>query len=190
MNEKRFERVGVFADVQNLYYSARHLYGKRVDFNAVLKAATDGRILVKAMAYVVRADEPMEHTFFDALQKGGWELKMKDLQTFAGGQQKGDWDVGLTVDIIRMIPVLDAVVLCSGDGDYLPLVEYLREVGVQVEVISFGRSSSGKLKEAIDKFTDMDLDPETFLRQPKSGSAVAHTPEPEPPAPRFFTDEQ
>ncbi len=163
----RYQRVGVFADVQNLYYSARYLYSKRVDFNAVLAAAVNGRHLARAMAYVVQAKEPLEHTFFDALQKGGWQLKVKELQTFAGGQQKGDWDVGLTVDIIRTIPAVDTIVLCSGDGDYLPLAEYLKELGVGFEVVTFGRSCSGKLREAAERFVDMDEDQGKFLRQPK-----------------------
>lgn len=173
------QRVGVFVDVQNLYYSARHLYNLRVNFNEVLKAATNGRQLIRAYAYVVRAQEPLEHTFFDALGKAGFELKMKDLQTFAGGQQKGDWDVGLTVDAIKLAPKLDVVVLCSGDGDYLPLVEYLKSTGTTVETVAFGRSCSAKIKEQTDRFVDLDLEPRRFLMRPTKvpqRSAIRRTP--------------
>jgi uncharacterized LabA/DUF88 family protein len=77
--------------------------------------------------------------------------KTKDLQVFAGGAKKGDWDVGLAVDAIKMAPRLDAVIIASGDGDYIPLVEYLQTM-TQVEVISFGKSTSMKLKEKISPF--------------------------------------
>ena len=89
------QRVGVFVDVQNLYYSARNIYNSRVKFNEVLEAAVAGRKLIRAIAYVVQADMPEEHTFFEALEKAGFEVKVKQLQTFAGGHQKGDWDVGI-----------------------------------------------------------------------------------------------
>ena len=104
-----------------------------------------------------------EQSFFEALQKLGIETKTKDLQIFAGGAKKADWDVGLAVDAISMAPKLDTVVIISGDGDFIPLVEYLqRNQGIQVEVISFGRSSSGKLIEATDDFLDMDKDVKRF----------------------------
>ena len=113
-------------DVQNLYYSARNMYNSRVKFNEVLNMAVADRRLIRAIAYVVKADMPEEHTFFEALEKAGFEVKVKELQTFAGGHQKGDWDVGITIDIIKMMNKLDVVVLCSGDGDYVPLLEYLQ----------------------------------------------------------------
>ncbi|HVY67558.1 MAG TPA: NYN domain-containing protein, partial [Patescibacteria group bacterium] len=123
------QRVGVFVDVQNLYYSARNLYNARVKFNEVLDSAVGGRRLIRAMAYCIKADMPEEHTFFEALEKSGFEVKMKDLQTFAGGHQKGDWDVGIAMDIIKLMNKLDVVVLCSGDGDFVPLLEYLQMTG-------------------------------------------------------------
>jgi uncharacterized LabA/DUF88 family protein len=138
------QRVGVFVDVQNLYYSARNMYQARVNFNAILKAAVGERRLVRAIAYVVQADMPDEHTFFEALEKAGFEVKRKELQTFAGGHQKGDWDVGIAMDIIKLMNKLDVVVLCSGDGDFVPLLEYLQMTGQMTETIAFGKSCSGK----------------------------------------------
>ena len=157
------QRVGVFIDIQNLYYSARNIYNSRVNFNEVLKAAVGERHLMRALAYVVKADMPEEHTFFDALDKAGFEVKVKELQTFYGGSQKGDWDVGIAVDIIKMKDKLDAVVLCAGDGDYIPLVEFLQFSGLLVEVCSFGKSTSGKLKEHADSFIDLDQNQKKFL---------------------------
>lgn len=172
------QRVGVFVDVQNLYYSARNIYNSRVNFNEVLKAAVGDRKLIRAIAYVVQADMPEEHTFFEALEKAGFEVKAKDLQTFAGGHQKGDWDVGIAMDIIKLMSKLDVVVLASGDGDFIPLLEYLQMSGQLTETVAFGKSCSGKIKELTDHFIDLDEDPRKFLMPMKSGANKPQTPAP------------
>jgi uncharacterized LabA/DUF88 family protein len=157
------QRVAVFIDTQNLYHSAKNLYHAKVNFNNVLKDAVADRTLVRAIAYVVTTEGGEEQGFFEALAKIGIEAKTKDLQIFAGGAKKADWDVGMAIDAIKMAPKLDAVVLATGDGDFVPAVEYLKTTGgCQVEVISFGRSSSGRLKEAVDEFMDMDDDPKRY----------------------------
>ncbi|MFA5936356.1 MAG: NYN domain-containing protein [Candidatus Paceibacterota bacterium] len=157
------QRVGVFIDTQNLYHSARNLYKARVNFGAVLKEAVAGRKLVRAVAYVITSETGEEKSFFDALEKLGIETKTKDLQVFYGGFKKGDWDVGLAVDVIKFTPKLDAVVLVAGDGDYVPMVEYVQSMGTQVEAISFGKSTSSKLREAVDDFIDLSLNPRKYL---------------------------
>jgi len=157
------QRVGVFIDAQNLYHSARNLYKGRVNFGAVVKDAVAGRKLVRAVAYVITTEGGEEKNFFEALTKFGIETKTKDLQIFHTGTKKGDWDVGLTVDAIKMAPRLDSVVIVSGDGDYVPLVEYLQTMGVQVEVVSFGKSTSSKLREAVDDFIDLSDNPRKYL---------------------------
>jgi uncharacterized LabA/DUF88 family protein len=157
------QRVGVFIDTQNLYHSARNLYQARVNFGAVLKDAVAGRKLVRAVAYVITTEAGDEKNFFEALSKIGIETKTKDLQIFPGGAKKADWDVGLAVDAIKMSPRLDCVVIVSGDGDFVPLVEYLQTIGVQVEVVSFGKSTSGKLREATDDFVDLSAEPKKYL---------------------------
>lgn len=163
------QRVGVFVDVQNLYYSARNMYSARVKFNEVLNAAVAGRKLIRAIAYVVKADMPEEHTFFEALENAGFEVKVKELQTFAGGHQKGDWDVGIAIDIIKMMNKLDVVVLASGDGDYVPLLEYLQMTGQFTETLAFGKSCSSKIKELTDYFIDLDENPRKYLMPIKGG---------------------
>jgi len=155
--------VGVFVDVQNLYYSARNIYNARVNFAALLKETVGVRKLIRAITYVIRAQMPEEQTFFDALAKAGFEVKSKDLQVFFGGVKKGDWDVGITMDMIKMMNKLDAIVLASGDGDYIPLVEYLKNFGVRVEMVAFGKSASSKLIDVVDDFIDMDASPKKFL---------------------------
>lgn len=158
------QRVGVFIDAQNLYHTAKHLYHSRVNFGAVVKDAVAGRSLIRAIAYVITTESGDERAFFDALLKVGIEAKTKDLQIFAGGSKKADWDVGLAVDAIKIAPKLDAIVIVSGDGDFVPLVEYLRtNMGCQVEVAAFGKSTSMKLKESVDEFLDLDENPKKYL---------------------------
>ncbi len=158
------QRVGVFIDAQNLYHSAKNLYKRRVNFGNILKDVVGDRKLIRAIAYVITSEAGDEATFFDALTKLGIETKTKDLQIFVGGQKKADWDVGLAVDAITMAPKLDAIVILSGDGDFVPAVEYLQKhSGVQVEVASFGKSSSAKLIEAVDDFMDLSNDTKRYL---------------------------
>jgi len=156
------QRVGVFIDTQNLYHSAKNLYQAKVNFGNVLKDAVAGRQLIRARAYVVHTETGEEQPFFEALEKLGIEIRTKELQVFFGGAKKADWDVGMAIDAIKMSQKLDAVVIASGDGDFVPLVEYMRPY-CQVEVISFGRSSSGRLKEAADDFVDLDDNPKRYL---------------------------
>lgn len=159
------QRVGVFIDTQNLYHSAKNLYdGAKVNFAEVLKAAIGDRILIRAIAYVISTEGGEEQAFFDALRTMGIETKVKDLQIFAGGAKKADWDVGMAVDAIKLSPKLDAIILATGDGDFIPVVEYVRmNSGAQVEVISFGKSSSARLIEEADDFIDMDSDHKRYL---------------------------
>lgn len=158
------QRVGVFIDVQNLYYSAKNLFGKKVSFGNIVKEAVADRKLIRAIAYVVRTESQEEKPFFDALYNLGIETREKELQVYQSGFKKADWDVGLTVDAIRLAPSLDAVVVVSGDGDYVPLVEYLQKSsGKQVEVVAFGETTSGKLIDAADSFLDLSMDKAKFL---------------------------
>ena len=136
------QRVGILIDVQNLYHSAKQIYHGRVNFKEVLKSATAGRKLIRVIAYVIKTESGEEKSFFEVLAKLGIEMRVKDLQIFPGGMKKGDWDVGLAIDAVRLAESLDAVVLVTGDGDFVPLVEYLKfNKGLQVEVMAFGRSA-------------------------------------------------
>ena len=157
------QRVGVLIDVQNMYHSAKNLYQARVNFREVLKTATAGRKLIRALAYVVTTETGEEKAFLEALAKAGIEVKSKELQIFPGGMKKADWDVGIVVDAIRTSASLDVIVLCSGDGDFHPLVEYLKNQGKRIEVLAFGKTTSSKLKEAADEFIDLDKNPDKYL---------------------------
>ncbi len=157
------QRVAVFVDVQNMYYSAKNLYQAKVDFGAVLNEAVAGRKLVRAFAYVIKADVGAEAEFFEALSKRGYEVREKGLQTFYDGSKKGDWDVGLCMDIVRMLQKIDVVVLASGDGDYAEMLEYAQSQGVRTEIIAFGKSASSKLFDTADEIIDMGENPKKFL---------------------------
>ena len=173
------QRVGVFIDTQNLYHSAKNIYHARVNFGQVLEDAVAGRRLVRCRAYAVTTETGEEKGFFEALSKLGVEMRLKELQIFSGGAKKADWDVGLAVDAIIAAPKLDTVILLTGDGDFVPLVQYLQtHGGCQVEVVSFGRSSSAKLKEATDDFLDLDEDPKRYLMNyhaPRRGGHDHHS---------------
>lgn len=157
------QRLAVLIDVQNLYHSARAIYQKRVNFKELLEEAVGQRQLIRAFAYVVRTKTGEERPFFDALTKLGIEIRIKDLQEYYGGMKKADWDVGIAVDAIKTAQIVDAIVLATGDGDYVPLVEYLKNQGRRVEVIAFGKSTSSRLKETADQFIDLDENPKKFL---------------------------
>ncbi|MFA5797500.1 MAG: NYN domain-containing protein [Candidatus Woesearchaeota archaeon] len=156
MTKHKEQRVAVFVDVQNMYYSAKNLYKRKVNFNLVLKTAVSGRRLVRAITYVIKADVAEEQNFRDALHNMGYEVKSKDLQVFFDGNKKGDWDVGIAMDTIRMAPKVDTIVLVSGDGDFADLVVYLKGLGCRVETIGFEKTTSAKLKEVTDDFTALD----------------------------------
>lgn len=148
------QRIGILIDIENLYYSAKNLFRARVNFRQLLKDITAGRKLIRAIAYVIKTEKGEERTFFDALSRLGIETKIKELQVYSGFK-KADWDVGITVDAIKISPMIDTIIILSGDGDFVPLVEYLKNLGKQVEVVSFAKSTSSKLKESADNFFDI-----------------------------------
>lgn len=157
------QRVVVLMDVQNLYHSAKHLYQSRVDFKQVLNLGVSKRNLIRSFAYVIRTKSGEEKSFFDALTNLGIETRIKDLQEYQGGFKKGDWDVGMVIDAIRLSNNVDSIVLVTGDGDFIPLVEFLQNKGIRVEVVAFKRSASSRLIEAADEFMDLEDNPKKFL---------------------------
>ncbi len=163
MVKHKDQRVGVLVDVSNMYHSAKNLYHKRVNYKEVLRQAVEGRKLIRAIAYVIRTETEEETHFFEALSQQGFEVNMKDLQIFAGGSKKADWDVGITVDAIKLASKLDVIVLVTGDGDFLPLVEFLQNTtGCLVEVVAFRKTASSKLIEQADDFFNLS-DSKKFL---------------------------
>lgn len=166
MLKHKDQRIGIFIDVANMYHSAKNLYGCRVNFAQILKEAVAARKLIRAMAYVIKSKNVDEESFFDVLAKQGFEVKTKDLQIFYGGIKKADWDVGLAMDAIKLADRLDVIVLVTGDGDFVPLVSYLKEnKGCLVEIMAFAKTTSAKLIETADDF--IDLSQKRFLIKAK-----------------------
>lgn len=158
------QRVGLFVDVSNMYHSAKNLYQANVNFYKILETAAKNRQLVKAIAYVIRSGSHEELSFFKRLKDQGFELKEKPLQVFMGGVKKADWDVGLAIDAIKISSKLDVVVLVTGDGDFIPLVIYLKEhQGCKVEIMAFKETTSNQLIEAADSFIDLSKNKRKFL---------------------------
>lgn len=164
MIKHKEQRVSLYVDVGNLYHSAKNLYNARVNFGKILETAVAGRKLVRAIAYVIKSQSEEESHFFEALDKQGFEIRSKDLQIFPGGVKKGDWDVGIAIEAIKMADKLDAVVIASGDGDFLPLVRYLQEnKGCRVEIIAFTESVSHRLVEEADEFINLSQEKRKYL---------------------------
>ena len=166
-SRQKNQRIGVFVDVQNMYYSAKNLYKAKVNFKTLLKDAVADRLIIRAIAYVIKADVKDENTFYDALEEMGFEVKSKDLQVFYGGAKKGDWDVGIAMDVMRLAPKLDTVVLVSGDGDFSDLLEHAKSLGCRTEVLAFGKTTSHKLMEVAELFIDLDKDKKYLLKKKK-----------------------
>lgn len=174
------QRVGIFVDVQNLYHSAKNLYRGRVNYRELIKYLIGNRQLIRAVAYVVRSEgiiseasrpegarlASSEAAFFEALEKSGLELRSKELQVYPDGLKKADWDIGMAVDAIRMASFLDVVVLVTGDGDFMPLIDYLKwGMGRFVEVAAFRRSASAKIQEAADRFINIEEIPRIIIKK-------------------------
>lgn len=156
MIKHKEQRVGILVDVSNMYHSAKNLYSRKVNFKEILSKAVADRKLIRATAYAIKTENQDEAPFIEALEQQGFEVKMKDLQIFAGGAKKGDWDVGIAIDAIKLADKLDVIVIVSGDGDYLPLVSYLQNnKGCLVEIMAFRKTCSSKLIEEADDFTDL-----------------------------------
>lgn len=162
--KQKDQRVGIFIDTQNLYHTAKHLYKRKVNFANVVKDVLAGRKIIRSIAYVITTENEDEKAFLEALTKSGIETKSKELQIFYDGSKKADWDIGLAIDAVTMAPKLDAVIIVSGDGDFVPLCEYLKyHHGVQVEVATFGKSASYALKDIADDFFDLSVNSRRYL---------------------------
>jgi len=167
------QRVGILVDASNMYHSAKNLYNRRVNFKEILSKAVAGRKLIRATAYAIRTENQEEQPFIEALIQQGFEVKMKDLQVFFGGAKKGDWDVGIAIDAVRLADKLDVVVIVSGDGDYLPLVSYLQNnKGCLVEIMAFRKTCSSKLIEEADDFLDLGANQKFLIQNNRRQGSV------------------
>lgn len=144
--------VGVFVDVQNMFYAAKDRYAGRVDYIKLLDLIVGPRQLVVAYAYVVQIPEINQSGFLSLLEHNGYTIKSKDLRLRGDGTAKGDWDVGIAIDIVSMLGALDVVILASGDGDFCALAELIKQHGKRVEVVAFEHNTSMDLQRMADQF--------------------------------------
>ena len=143
-------RVGIFVDVQNIFYAAKP-FNARLDFEKLLELSVGKRRLIRAIAYVVQSPDVDQSNFISMLQQKSYEVKRKDLRQRSDGSAKGDWDMGMAIDIMRFVDKLDVVVLVSGDGDFVPLVDLVKTLGPRVEVISFTYNTARDLINSADE---------------------------------------
>ena len=143
-------RVGIFVDVQNIFYAANE-FDARLDFEKLLELSVGKRRLIRAMAYVVQSPNTDQSSFISMLRQKSYEVRSKDLRQRSDGSAKGDWDMGMAIDIMRFVDKLDVVILVSGDGDFVPLVDLVKTLGPRVEVISFTHNTARDLINSADE---------------------------------------
>ncbi|MCA8961340.1 MAG: NYN domain-containing protein [Planctomycetes bacterium] len=139
------QRVAVLIDVQNMYYAARNLYNSKLEFSKLLRFLIRGRQLSRAIAYIVERPGMEQEKFVEVLRRNGYEVRKKILIERSDGSQKGDWDLGIALDAVALSDKVDAVVLVTGDGDFVNLVSFLMNRGVRVEIASFPETTALEL---------------------------------------------
>jgi uncharacterized LabA/DUF88 family protein len=146
------EKIALFVDSQNLYYSARMGYAAKVNYEKLLRLITGNRNLVKAYAYIVQPPDGDVRPFATSLEHIGYIVKTKDVRTRANGSAKANWDMGIALDILGMLDAVDTIVLASGDGDFVPLVDFIKSKNKRVEIFAFPENTAYDLKEKADRF--------------------------------------
>ncbi|MEQ6917191.1 NYN domain-containing protein [Halomonas aquatica] len=151
--ESSKERVALLVDVQNVYYTTRQAFGRHFNYHAFwARFATDCEVRL-ANAYAIDRGDPRQRQFQDILRGIGFEVKLKPYIQRSDGSAKGDWDVGIALDAMEAAPLVDRVVLVSGDGDFDLLVERMRERhGVTVDVVGVERLTADSLIRAANRF--------------------------------------
>jgi uncharacterized LabA/DUF88 family protein len=151
------ERVALFVDVQNVYYTTREAFGRHFDYHAFWARFAAGRQVVVANAYAVDRGDPRQRQFQGILRGIGFEVKLKPFIQRRDGSAKGDWDVGIALDAMEAGPLVDHLVLVSGDGDFDLLVDRLRErFGIRVTVVGVARLTADSLVRAASEFVPVD----------------------------------
>jgi uncharacterized LabA/DUF88 family protein len=151
------KRVAIFVDVQNIYYTTRQAFNAHFDYNAFWKKITSGREVVAATAFAIDRGDQKQRQFQNILRGIGFGVKLKPYINRADGSSKGDWDVGITLDVLDVVGGADVVVLASGDGDFDLLVHRLRERhGIEVEVYGVPQFTANALSRAATRFVAID----------------------------------
>ena len=155
------KKIAIFADVQNIYYTTRDVYGRQFNYRKLWKQLSTRGEIVSANAYATHRSDDSQKKFQDALKHIGFEVKLKPFIQRSDGSAKGDWDVGITIDVMQTAKDVDIVVLLSGDGDFDLLLQKIKtDYGVTTEVYGVPALTANSLIEAADIFNPID---ETLL---------------------------
>jgi uncharacterized LabA/DUF88 family protein len=153
VSEGELESVAIFVDVQNIYYTTRQQFSRHFDYKRFWAEVTENRKVVKAIAFAIDRDDEKQKQFQNILRAIGFEVKLKPFIQRMDGSAKGDWDVGITLEVLEYAPHADVVVLASGDGDFDLLVHKIREkYALSVEVYGVAELSAGSLIRAANRF--------------------------------------
>ncbi|MDO9107192.1 MAG: NYN domain-containing protein [Methylovulum sp.] len=151
------EKVAIFADVQNIYYTTRQNYQRHFNYGEFWSTATAGRDVVAAYAYAIDKGDSKQQSFQQTLRTIGFEVKLKPFIQRRDGSAKGDWDVGITLDVIDYAPRADVIILLSGDGDFDVLLHKIRHTyAVTTEVYGVSTLTAPSLIHASTRFIPID----------------------------------
>jgi len=150
------QRVAIFIDVQNMFYSAKYKYRGKLDYEKLLNLIQRDRQVIRALCYAVQTPEIDQTSFMKILENMGFEIRIKDLKLRPDGTAKGDWDMGMAIDAMSLGSKMDVAALVSGDGDFSSLVEFLKAQGVKVEVYAFRSNTADELIKSASQFIPLD----------------------------------
>ena len=153
------QKVSIFVDVQNIYYTTKQAFNSNFDYNKFWKKITYDREVVVAFAYTTNRNDAKQIQFQNILRGIGFNVKLKPYISRSDGSSKGDWDVGITIDILDYAPKSDIVVLASGDGDFDLLIQkIINKNNVLTEVYGVGQLTANSLKKSSTKFYEINKD--------------------------------
>ena len=147
------QKVAIFVDVQNIYYTTRQAFGRQFDYRAFWSRVSADREVIAAFAYAIERNDGKQKAFQQILRDIGFEVKLKPYIQRSDGSSKGDWDVGITLDLIEQAEIADVIVLASGDGDFdLALDRVYSKFGVSTEVYGVEQLTAGSLIKTANLF--------------------------------------
>lgn len=151
------KRIAIFVDVQNIYYTTKQEFGRSFDYRKFWQDVEFMGEIVQANAYAIESNNEGQQRFQTALRAIGFEVKLKPYIQRSDGSAKGDWDVGITLDVVDAAPKVDTVVLLSGDGDFSMLLDKVRQDhGVHTHVYGVKKLTARGLIESASRFTSID----------------------------------
>ncbi|NNJ91499.1 MAG: NYN domain-containing protein [Gammaproteobacteria bacterium] len=151
-------KIAIFADVQNIYYTTKEAYGRQFNYRKLWQKISDDGEIVSASAYAIDRNDPAQQKFQIALQHIGFNVKLKPYIQRSDGSAKGDWDVGITIDIMDTMNEVDVIILLSGDGDFDLLMQKAQSKGIRAEAYGVPTLSSHSLVQSVSRFHPIEDD--------------------------------